>query len=245
MDTSTQPPDRADAAPQAPARGSDALVVPYVDSDAGAVRAIFAETVALGSPAPLDPSTLASYSRLCLDWYLGPGARHAHVVLQDGEVVGYLLACLDEPAHGRWVRRRAVRWAGGCLARVVTGRLTGPSATFVGLRVLDGLDGLRRGVVPPHPAHAHLNLTARVRDGRIGHRLAATMDRMAEQAGLDGWYGEVNVPAGRSLAAIERAGARVVHRVPSRTFSWLAGTTVERATVARTLAERTDSVVRA
>ncbi|MFP5308173.1 MAG: hypothetical protein ACLGIR_01165 [Actinomycetes bacterium] len=239
MDTTTRPPVRSDTRPL-----RDALVVPYVDADAGAVRAIFAETVVLGSPAPVDPDTLDGYARLCLDWYLGPGARHARVVLQDGEVVGYLLACLDQTAYDRWVRPRAVRWALGAARRAATGRLRGASATFVRLRVLDGVGALRHGVAPPFPAHGHLNLTARVRDGRIGHRLAAEMDRMVAEAGLAGWFGEVNVPAGRSLAAIERAGARVVHRVPSRTFSWLAGTAVERATVARPLAARTDSVDR-
>lgn len=94
------------------------------------------------------------------------------------------------------------------------------------------------------PAHAHLNLAPESRAGATGHRVVAAMDALVAAAGLPGWYGEMNGPPGRSLAALERAGAVVVHRQPSRTFSWLLAIPAERATIVRALATRTDSVVR-
>lgn len=202
------------------------------------VRRIFRATIVLGRPLALELADLVSYERLCLDWYLTAGRAHARVVEQDGEVVGYLLACLDQPAYDGWVRRRAVRWGGRAAYRLATGRLRGDARRFTALRIQDGLTAWRHGPPPPFPAHAHLNLDARVRDHGVGHRLAAVMDDLVETAGLPGWYGEVNVPRGGSLRALEREGARVVHRVPNRTFSWALGTPVHRATVARSLADR-------
>lgn len=225
-----------------PARPSAAVprcsIRPLRPGDGLEVRRIFRATIVLGRPLALEYADLVSYERLCVDWYLTAGRAHARVVEQDGEIVGYLLACLDQPAYDAWVRRRAVRWAGRAAYRLATGRLSGDARRFVALRIQDGLTAWREAPPPPFPAHAHLNLSARVRDRGIGHRLAAAMDDMVEAAGLPGWYGEINVPEGGSLRALERDGARVVHRMPNRTFSWLLGTRVHRVTVARSLADR-------
>lgn len=224
--------------PSPTSAAASATIRPLRANDGLEVARIFRATLALGRPIDLDYAVLVDYQRLCLDWYLTHGRPHARVVEQDGEVVGYLLACLDQEAFTAWSRRRALRWAAGVLWRGATFRLRATARRFVALRVADGLDAWWTDPGAPFPAHAHVNLTADVRDAGIGHRLAGTMDELVEDAGGEGWFAEVNVPQGTSLAAFAREGARVVRRTRSRTFSWALDTSVTRVTIVRPLADR-------
>jgi hypothetical protein len=224
----------APAAPQAHLR-------PLAAGEEAQIRRIFRATLLLGRPLPIE-TELAAYEHLCLDWYLTSG--EVVVAVEDGHVRGYLLACLDHAAYERWARRQGLRWGTGELLRITCGRRRGDARRFSWLRMRDGVASWRHAPPPVFPAHAHLNLDPEIRGGNVGHRLAATMDDLVAAAGLPGWFGELNVPAGRSLSAITRAGAIVVHRQPNRTFSWLLGTSVDRATIARPLATATDSVRR-
>ena len=206
------------------------------------VRRIFRATLLLGQPLPFEDRSLVSYSRLCLDWYLTRGT--VLVADTDGQIRGYLLACLDQPGYERWSRWHAAAWGLRATARIALGTCRGPARRFAWLRIRDGLATVWTAPAAPMPAHAHVNLDPEIRAGATGHRLVAAMDAMVEAAGLPGWFGELNVPPGRSLAAIERAGAAVVHRQRNLTFSWLLASPVERATIVRALDTRTDSVVR-
>jgi hypothetical protein len=195
------------------------------------IRRLFRATLLRGRSLPRSVGDLDAYESLCLDWYLRRG--QAIVAVEDGRVQGYLLACLDELEHRRWVRRRALRWALVMAGEAVLGRRRGDARTFVRLRIRDAVHGWRQTPPAPFPAHAHVNLAPHLRSARIGPRLAAAMDDLAAAAGHDGWYGEMNVPAGRSFAALERLGVAVTHRQPSRTFTWLEGAPIERVTLAR------------
>lgn len=212
---------------------SAVTIRPLRRSHDAAVRRVFLGTLVLGRPAPLPTSELTRYASLCLDWYLDHPDGSA-VVEQDGVVRGYLLLCLDSAAHGHWARRQAVRWAAGAFLRLVTGRLRGPARRFVALRVRDGL-AMRRSPAAPFAAHAHVNLDVEVRDAGVGHRLLGLVDDAVAAAGEDGWYGEMNWPADTTPATVGAVGGVVVHRARNRTLSWLAGTPIDRATVARPL----------
>ncbi len=237
MDTSTT----ASAAPPAPS----AHLRGFREDDAAAVRRVWRDSIVLGSPLPLGALDLRGYEELSLAWYLDPGNRAAGVatiavVAEEGEVRGYALACLDQAAYERWVRRAAVRWAVRAVA--AWPRLAPGARQFVRLRIRDGLHARRHQPPAPFPAHMHLNLDPTLRGVHIGHHLVGWMDAQVRDAGLDGFFGEVNMPRGRSVRAIEAAGATVTARVPNLTFSWLLGTPVDRCIVARPLADRTDTV---
>lgn len=214
------------------------LLRPYEPPDEPQVRRVFRETLVLGRPLPFDDPHLKRYEHLCLDWYLTHGAPHAAVVVSGGEVRGYLLACLDQVAYEGWVRPRALAWAAHATARLATGRCRGDAARFARLRLRDGWRDACSWTAPPCRAHAHLNLEPDLRYEGIGHRLAGRMDAMVGETGLDAWFGEINVPAGRSLAALTRQGVTVHARTRSDTFSWLLNRDVERVTVVRSLAGR-------
>lgn len=212
------------------------MIRPLRPDDLPAVRRLFRDTIALGDPLPFHLPGLAVYEALCLDWYLGPG-RDAAAVLSDGDqVLGYGLVCLDAAAYRRWAVPAALSWAAGAAGRALTGGLRGPAATFVRLRVADGVAAWHGGPSEPAPAHAHVNLARGARRG-AGFRLAGHVDRTAAAAGLPGWYGEINARAGRRALAVERRQGHVVHRAHNRTLSWLAGEPVERLTILRRLAE--------
>lgn len=195
------------------------------------IRALFHATLLRGRPMPATIGDLDRYTSLCLDWYLAHG--QIIVAVEDGSVRGYLLACLDELDHRRWVRWQALRWAAIMAWEVASGRRRGDARRFVWLRIRDALHGWRHAPPPPFQAHAHVNLAPWLRSARTGPRLARAMDELVASVGLTGWYGELNVVEGRSLAVLERIGVTVAHRQPSRTFTWLENTPIERITLAR------------
>jgi hypothetical protein len=197
------------------------------------VRRVFRETVALGRPLPFPVPGFAAYEQLCLGWFLGPGWEDAAVLDQDAVVRGYVLVCTDLPAYRRWAARAAAAWALRATARLAAGRLAPEAARFYRLRLLDGVQALKDGPAPPMPAVVHLNLDPGLRGGMEGLRLARHADRRCAEAGLPGWYGEVNAPVGGRAAGLRRGGFEVVHRAPNHTLSWLAGRPVERLTVVR------------
>jgi hypothetical protein len=199
------------------------------------VRRVFRDTVALGRPLPFPLPGFAAYERLCLGWFLGPGWEDAAVLDEDAQVRGYVLVCTDLPAYRRWAARAAAAWVLATTARLAGGRLPPEAARFYRLRLLDGLQALREGPAPPMPAVVHLNLDPGLRGGMEGLRLARHADRRCAEAGLPGWYGEVNAPVGGRAAGLRRGGFEVVHRAPNHTLSWLAGRPVERLTIVRSL----------
>lgn len=199
------------------------------------VRRIFRETLLLGEPAGLVYAALRPYEDLCLGWYLTRGRDQVRVVEYEGAIAGYVLVCLDQDAFERWMRRAALRWLVESWTRAVTGRLDRAGRRFVRLRMRDGWARWRHGPPAPFAAHAHINLEPALRGAGIGQRLLAFVDRTVAQAGLPGWFGKMNLTADAQLDAIERVGGEIVHWMPNRTLTWLAGEPVRRATLARPL----------
>lgn len=206
-------------------------VRPLADGDDDAVRRLFRRTLALGSPVGFDLAGIERYESLCLDWYLAAGRAGAAVAVDGGEVVGYALVCTDQAAHGRAVRRAGAGLAAWVVPRLLSRRLTPSARRFWVRRGLDALELLRAGAHAPMPAHAHVNVADGVRSGVVARALVGHVDDVVRRAGLPGWFGEVNAPAGRRSRALERLGGTVVRRSPNRTLSYLCGRPVERLTV--------------
>lgn len=204
--------------------------------DEPAVRRVFWATWAAGSPSPAPPAA-ARYAELCLGWYLREGRDDAAVLRCGGEVVGYALVCVDEPALRRWQRTAALRWAAE--AALVAARPGGAHGRgFLVRRVRDAAV-TRRALSPaPMPAHGHLAVLPGHRR-RTGRRLLAHIDARCAAAGHPGWYGELVARRGRRAVAAVAAGSTVVARLPSATWTWLRGEPVDRLVVVRPLASAT------
>ena len=210
-------------------------VRPYAPSDEAAVRAIFRATVALGRPLPFPLGHMPAYERLCMDWFLGPGAADAGVLDADGRVLGYVLVCTDLVALRRWSVRVGAGWTLATAARLVTRRLRGAEARFHLLRLRDGWAAFRHAPPAPMPGYVHLNLDPAARAGLAGLLLARYADGRCRRARLPGWYAEMNAKRGTRATALASGGLVTVHQQPNATLSWLAGRPVERLTIVRTL----------
>lgn len=220
------------AVPTAPAGQAVRAVLP---GDDAAVRRLFRETMCLGRPLPFTVPGWDGYESLCLDWYLGPGRDDAGVLVTDGEITGYALVCTNADGYERWQRHQATLFSSRVLTRLLAGGVDADASRFLRLRLRDGWDMWRHGIVAPLPAHAHINLACSARASRAGRQLADHVDRRCRLAGLPGWYGEMNAIDGHRAAALGRLGGTVVHRAPNHTLSWLLAQPVSRLTVARWL----------
>ena len=207
-------------------------------ADHDAVRRVFRATIALGWPLPVDDSDwrhLRPYERLCLSWYLERGTGG---LLHDGDdLCAYALVCVDPSGFARWQARAAARFVAAVAPRVAVGSYPPLVERFYRLRLRDGWAATRARRRRPKLPHAHLNAVGSA-GAWPGRALLQFVDDACTAAGFDAWYGEINAPGGRRVAALERVGLRVIERTPNRTFSWLAGTAVERLTVVRAVAER-------
>jgi len=145
--------------------------------------------------------------------------------------VAYTLVCTDAGAYDRWALPRSLAFAAVALGQTASRPRSESAATFVRLRIKDGW-GLRRAP-SPMPVHAHMNLDPSVRGTTAALILIDHIDDVCRSVGAAGWYGEVNARVGRRAAGLERIVGPVVHRSPNHTYSWLAGTAVERLTVVR------------
>ncbi|HUC04219.1 MAG TPA: hypothetical protein VL961_02400 [Acidimicrobiales bacterium] len=213
---------------------AEAVVRPLADRDEGELRRLFHSTLVMGRPLPFSLDDGGRYESMCLDWYLGSGRPQAAVVDAGGEVVGFALVCTDQAAYMRWARARAARYLTYSLRTLVHTRPRSPVAKFHRTRLRDGWVMLR-SPAPPYRAHAHVNVLSHRLTRWAGSALVHHVDAECRQAGLPGWYGEINAPVGKRANALERVLGPVVHRAPNHTLSWLMGRPVERLTVARPL----------
>lgn len=231
------------ARPGAPANGTarvPAHAAPVVrrlrPGDDAVIRQLFRATVCMGQPLPFVVPGWDDYESLCLDWYLGPGRADGAVLMDNGNITGYVLVCTDSEGHHRWQRHQAAVFTARSVTRLLAGRLNSDASRFLRLRLRDGWEMWRHGIAPPWPAHAHINLAVPARGRGAARQVTEHVDQRCQRAGLPGWFGEINAIAGRRRRALERVGLPVVHRAPNHTLSWLLDQPVERLTVARRLA---------
>jgi hypothetical protein len=203
-------------------------------ADETAIRRLFRSTIALGHPLPFEHAGLEVYEGLSLDWYLRaePGARVG--VLRDRDrVLGYALVCLDPVAFDEWQRAAAKQFLRVVLPRLAARRYPKDVRRFYRLRLRDGYQLWRHGGAPTGLPHAHLNAAPEASGSLPGRMLTDFIDDVCRDAGYGAWCGEINARAGRRTAGIARWGARVVHRAPNHTLTWLRHEPVERLTVVR------------
>jgi hypothetical protein len=213
---------------------SDLIVRPLNERDEIELRQLFRDTFVMGRPLSFSLNDRGRYEALCLDWYLGIGRQDAVVVDAGGQIVGFALVCTNQAAFQRWVRTRAARYAAYSLLILVRTNPRSSLARFHRSRLRDGWVMLR-SPSPPFQAHAHVNVRPHQLAGWAGLSLLNSVDERCRQAGLSGWYGEINALVGRRAGALQRVVGSIVHRAPNHTLSWLVGRPVERLTVARTL----------
>jgi hypothetical protein len=210
-----------------------AQVRPLQPGDDAAVRALFRATLQLGRPLPFELPDMDAYENLSLGWFLGPGRGDAAVLVDGERVLGYTLLAIDRRAFERWILPRALWWGARASVRLLVRRGDPRARRFIWLRIVDGVTNWRQAPPPPEPVLMHFNLAREARSLDGGLRLANWVDDHVRAAGLRGWFGEVNAPAGRRADAFDALGGRVVHRVRNHTLSWLLRRDIYRMTIIR------------
>lgn len=216
------------------ARTEQPVIRALTTQDEAELRRLFRETMVMGSPLPFLLADDGRYESLCLDWYLGSGRDNAAVVDAGGRIVGFTLVCTDQAAYRRWVRLRAARYALYSVTTLLRTNPRSPLSRFHRCRLRDGWV-MMRSPAPPYAAHAHVNVLSEQVPSWVGGSLLERVDEMCREAGLTGWYGEINAVVGKRARALERVVGPIVHRAPNHTLTWLMAQPVERLTVTRPL----------
>lgn len=159
---------------------------PYTEADREAVRDIAYQTGYMGESIDWQWHDKESWAQITSGYYTDREPESATVVDQDGQVVGYLLGCVDTenaPDPGLVGFKEVIRH--GLFARK-------RNAAFVWRTVGDSVvDPIARGVKqsdlhfddPNYPAHFHINLMPEVRGMGIGGQLVrGWLDNLKSQS---------------------------------------------------------------
>lgn len=187
---------------------SGVAVRPGVPSDADAVAAVCRATADAGDPPPpgvADPSLVELvYARP----YLALEPATTRVLLDDGQVIGYVVGAVDSRA---FYRRWQTEWAPVHLPR--------PDGADPGLvRLLrEPLLALPPGV-DHYPSHLHINLLPTARGGGRGPALLESFVAGLHAAGSPGIHLRVDAANVAAVGFYERAGFSLLADGATRTM---------------------------
>ncbi|HEX9115488.1 MAG TPA: GNAT family N-acetyltransferase [Anaerolineae bacterium] len=202
-------------------------VRPYVAGDRDAVLRIAADTALFGDPVEGFMEDRRLFCDIVYRYYVDLEPNSAWVAAAGGNVVGFLVGCVDTTKHDRifWrhiVPRVALRLVGGVY------RL-GPR-TF---RYLAGLiaAGLR-GEIPPvdlssYPAHLHINLDAASRGRGAGGGLMNSYLSQLRHQGVEGVHLRTTSRNRAALHLYAKLGFQVLATRPTRLWASVVGGVVE------------------
>jgi ribosomal protein S18 acetylase RimI-like enzyme len=170
------------------------------------VRTICCETGYLGDPIEPIYADRRSFADLFTSYYTDAEPESCLVVEVDGQVVGYLLGCLD--SSKAWsLERIALRHV---LTRAVVARPGTAAFYWRGVydALADGLLGRARQRPDPalFPGHTHFNVLPAARSLPVVPALYRTFFKLAKERGCRGLYGEVFVENPRAMAMNKALG---------------------------------------
>lgn len=186
---------------------SDVVVRPYEPNDRPRVRHICYVTGYIGDPVEWQWRDAESFSDLFSGYYTDAEPESALVAEIDGEVMGYLLGCVDSskawnPASvfGRQVMRRGIALRPG-------------TAGFVWRSVGDVIVDAARKRLPPAPfadprwpAHLHIDLLREARGRGVGAALMRRWLDNLRRAGVPGCHLETIAENTGAIAFFESMG---------------------------------------
>lgn len=195
------------------------------------VVAIFWDTFALGSPIPFRLTTADVYERLALDWYRDH-PEPSRVAMVDGQIVGYVLVCLNHAAFEANQIRNGLSYLRHVLPLFTT-PISRYERKFILSRLIDGFEAWRDEDPMAVGAHAHFNVAQGFRSGLLVKEYVEHIDAMCSEAGLTHWFGQMNARNGRRIRLLEEYGFTVMSARYNRTLSWMTRSEVQRITVIR------------
>lgn len=208
------------------------MIRPYRPSDRDAVRALCVATALYGRPiTPLVPDAGIVADALS-SYYTDREPESLFVAEEAGAVTGYLAGCLDSRRFERDAARRvAPRCAAAFVARGLWLRAGLWRAAAALLAAGVRRHRIMRGVIPPYPAHCHVNVAAGGRRRGAGTALWAAFRERLESCAAPGVHVSAATEAGKRFFG--RAGFGILARYPAPRLGgvspgevWIMGLTI-------------------
>jgi len=186
---------------------SDFAIRPYEPTDRARVRHICFVTGYMGEPVEWQWRDAESFSNIFTGYYTDAEPESALVAEIDGDVVGYLLGCVDSSKAwspggvvGRQITRRGIAFRPG-------------TARFVWRAVGDVIVDAARKRLPPAPfadprwpAHLHIDLLREARGRGVGAALVRRWLETLRQTGVPGCHLETFAENTGAIAFFESMG---------------------------------------
>ena len=205
----------------------DLNVRPYQSADRQAVFRIGADTAFFGSPIEAYLEDRTVFLDAFYAYYTDLEPEHAWVATVDGEVVGFLVGCVNTRLHNQAL------WS--TIAPRLAGKLLRGKYHF-GKRSLAYFVGLLTGLVQKeftsvdlglYPAHLHINLESEWRGYKLGQKLMEAYLRQLRLLGIPGVYLDTTSLNEVACRLYEKMGFRLLDARPDRFWAKWFGYPVE------------------
>lgn len=202
-------------------------VRPFQKGDGEAVFRIAAETAFFGEPLEAFMDDRRLFLDIFYRYYTDMEPEHGWVACVDGEVVGFLMGCVDTDLRQKRWRAKILPWVAGNIpiGRYRIGKLT--------LRYVYrlGLAGLRKEFAHAdlrmYPAHLHINILAGFRGYGMGKALMQAYLEQLRQEKVTGVHLMTTNLNQSAIRLYERLGFNLVERRVTRLWEGFFDTPVE------------------
>ena len=166
----------------------DLVIRPFQLADRQSIFRIGADTAFFGAPIEAYMEDRNAFLDAFYAYYTDLEPEHTWVACADGDVVGFLVGCVDTRVHNQR------------LLRVIIPRLTGNllrGKYHFGKRSLHYFGGMLGGLLrreftqvdlDTYPAHLHINVVSAWRGYKLGQRLMEVYLRQLRKLGITGVY---------------------------------------------------------
>lgn len=206
---------------------SSCRVRPYEPADRAAMFELVADLAFFGEPVEAFLEDRQLFSEAFCAYYIDREPEHAWVAHAEGQIVGYLLGCLDTSAQRRRWRREILPQL---IGRTLRGRYRlGRSTVRYALAYARGLlcGEFPRVDLASYPAHLHLGVAAPWRGRGLGRQLLEAFLAQARAAGVPGVHLETTSHNVAACRLYERLGFRLLDARPTRLWAGLVDGPVE------------------
>ena len=194
---------------------------PYEHPDRPAVFSLAADTAFFGAPLEIYLDDRRLFCDVFYRYYTDLEAEHGWVASTGGQVVGFLMGCVDTSAQRRlWLKRiLPAAFVGILRGEYIIRKRTWRYAWRLARGALRG-EALRPDVAQ-YPAHLHLNLQATWRGQGLGGRLTQAFLQQLRQLGVPGVHADTTSQNTAAISLYERLGFQEVDRRPTQQWSGL------------------------
>jgi len=188
----------------------DMTIRPYAPADRSIVHRIAADTAFFGDPVEIFLDDRRVFCDAFATYYTDLEPEHAWVACVEGEVVGFLLGCVDTSQQRSWFRKALPGMIGRALKGVY--RVGKRSLNYTARIVQAVLRGEFTHVdLASYPAHLHINLDACSRGLGLGGRLIEAYLCQLRQLGIPGVHLETTSQNQAACHLYRKAGFELLN----------------------------------